>query len=74
VFVAKEARRRGAGRALLTAAHDAARARGFREVRLRTRVIFLEAIALYESDGYVRIGASDRVLASGDVVYRRALG
>ena len=54
VFVAKEARRRGVGRALLDAAHEAARSRGFREVGLRTRVIFREAIALYESAGYVR--------------------
>ena len=54
VFVAKEARRRGVGRALLEAAHAAARSRGYREVGLRTRVIFREAIALYESAGYVK--------------------
>lgn len=73
VFVSKDARRRGAGRALLEAAHEAARARGYREVGLRTRVVFVEAIALYEAHGYTRRDGPARVLASGDVVYHRAL-
>jgi len=72
VFVSKEARRRGAGRALLEAAHAAARGRGFREVGLRTRVIFREAIALYESAGYAR-REDPAALAPGDVVYYRRL-
>jgi putative acetyltransferase len=72
VFVAKEARRRGAGRALLEAAHKAARSRGFREVGLRTRVIFREAIALYESAGYARRD-DPAAVAPGDVVYYRHL-
>lgn len=72
VFVSGDARRRGAGRALLEAAHEAARARGFREVGLRTRVIFVEAIALYESVGYARRD-DPAVLEVGDVVYYRAL-
>ena len=72
VFVAKEARRRGAGRALLEHVHDAARARGYREVGLRTRVIFVEAIALYEAFGYVR-REDPAALSPGDVVYYRAL-
>ena len=72
VFVAKEARRRGVGRALLEAAHAAARSRGFREVGLRTRVIFREAIALYESAGYVR-REDPAAIAPGDVVYYRRL-
>lgn len=72
VFVAKEARRRGAGRALLEHVHDAARARGYREVGLRTRVLFVDAIALYEAFGYVR--REDPAAPSpGDVVYYRAL-
>jgi putative acetyltransferase len=73
VFVAKDARRRGAGRKLLEAVHDAARARGYREVGLRTRVVFVEAIALYEAHGYARRDANARVPESGDVVYYRAL-
>jgi len=72
IFVAKEARRRGAGRALLAHVHEAAKARGYREIGLRTRTIFLEAIGLYEAFGYVRRddpGANSPV----DVVYYRAL-
>ena len=71
VFVAKAARRRGAGRALMKALHDAARARGYREIGLRTRVVFREAIALYEAHGYARRDDPSAVLASGDVVYYR---
>jgi putative acetyltransferase len=72
VFVARAARRRGVGRALLEAAHAAARRRGFREVGLRTRVVFREAIALYESAGYARRD-DPAVIAPGDVVYYRRL-
>lgn len=73
VFVSKRARRRGAGRQLLAALHEAALARGFHEVGLRTRGVFLEAIALYEAHGYTRRDDPARVLTSGDVVYYRAL-
>lgn len=73
VFVAKEARRRGAGRALMEHVHDAARARGYAEIGLRTRVLFVEAIALYESFGYARRDADLAVITEGDVVYYRAL-
>jgi GNAT superfamily N-acetyltransferase len=52
LFVKKSARRCGIGRVLLRAAHDAARARGHHEVRLRTRRVFEAAIALYEAEGY----------------------
>ena len=72
VFVAKEARRRGVARALLERAHAAARARGFQRVALRTRVIFREAIALYESLGYERRDES-AASSPGDVVYFREL-
>jgi putative acetyltransferase len=75
VFVARDARRRGVGRALLRAAHEAARRRGFREVGLRSRTLFRAALALYESEGYalrdVHGGAAD--LGTGDVVYFRRL-
>lgn len=73
VFVDRSGRRRGVGRALVEAAHAAARARGYREVRLRTRVVFVEAIALYESFGYVRTSEGAAVLESGDAVYARLL-
>ena len=71
VFVARAARRRGVGRALMNALHDAARARGYREIGLRTRVVFVEAIALYEAHGYARREDPSAVLESGDVVYYR---
>ena len=73
VFVAREARRRGAGRNLLEAAHAAAHARGFREVGLRTRIIFIGAIALYEARGYVRRDDPARTLTTGDLVLYRPL-
>jgi GNAT superfamily N-acetyltransferase len=75
VFVANDTRRVGAGRTLLRATHDAARARGYARVGLRTRVVFKEAIALYESEGYaLTFGGGDHPqLAAGDVVYFRDL-
>ncbi len=73
VFVSRSARRRGIGRALLEAAHGAARARGYREVGLRTRIVFEEAIALYEAFGYARRDDPAAALANGDVVYYRRL-
>jgi putative acetyltransferase len=73
VFVARPARRRGVGRALLRAAHGAARAAGYRRVGLRTRVLFREAIALYESEGYKTTDGAELILEAGDVVYFRDL-
>lgn len=73
VFVARAARGRGIGRALLEAAHTAARARGYREVRLRTRIVFVEAIKLYEAFGYTRTSEGAAVLETGDAVYARSL-
>ena len=78
VFVAKSARRRGVGRALMAAVHEAARARGYRKVGLRTRLVFREAIAMYEAHGYARrageaAALAAAVIASGDVVYYRAV-
>ena len=52
LFVDRDARGTGTGRALLHAAHDAARARGMHTVGLRTRPIFLAAVQLYVSEGY----------------------
>lgn len=74
LFVAKDARGRGVGRALLRAAHEHARAAGFDGVGLRTRRIFRQALALYAAEGYERRDAGDpRVLEGGDVVLYRAL-
>lgn len=73
VFVLREARRHGLGRALLHAAHAAARDRGYTRVGLRTRVVFREAIALYEAEGYRATTADELVLETGDVVYFRDL-
>ncbi len=69
LFVAREARRRGVGRALMDAAHDAARARGYTSVALRTYVVFASAMRLYESLGYVR----REMHSADDVVYARTL-
>jgi len=73
LFVARHARRAGVGRSLLRTAHDAARARGYRRIGLRTRVVFREAIALYESEGYRAVTRDPAVLESGDLVFLRDL-
>lgn len=73
LFVAEDARGAGIGRALLAAAHDAARARGYDRVGLRTRRIFREAIALYGSEGYRAVSGDAAQLEAGDVVFFRPL-
>ncbi len=70
LFVRKAARGSGIGRTLLHAAHDAARARGYVKVGLRSRIVFEAALALYGSEGYVH---SDEASATGDVVLFRSL-
>lgn len=72
LFVDPTARRRGLGRALLDQARRAARAHGYRVVRLRTRTVFREAIALYESDGWV-LETSDPASSPDDLIFRRSL-
>lgn len=57
MFVAESARGAGTGRALLGAIESAARDRGIRTLRLETGEPQVEAIALYERAGYVRIPA-----------------
>lgn len=54
LFVGSEFRRRGAGRLLLRTAVRAARDRGHVRIGLQTRSIFLEAVRLYESEGWER--------------------
>lgn len=72
LFVAKSARGNGIGRALLHAAHDAARADGFASIGLRTRKIFSEALGLYAAEGY-EPRSDPRVIEPGDVVMVRSL-
>lgn len=71
VFVAREARGRGVGRALLRAVHDAARAEGYRRIGLRTRAVFRAAIALYTSEGYLAQASASS--ETGDFVLFRDL-
>jgi putative acetyltransferase len=54
LFVDSRYRRRGAGRLLLRSAVRAARDRGHVRVGLQTRSLFVEAIKLYESEGWER--------------------
>jgi putative acetyltransferase len=72
LFVEKDRRGLGIGRALLHAAHDAAKKAGYREVGLRTRRVFTEALGLYAAEGY-RPREDPRALDSGDVVLYRSL-
>ena len=70
LFVSPEGRRQGIGRALMIAAEDAARRRGYAEIGLRTRVVFRAANALYRALGYAPRPAE---LEPGEFVYFRAL-
>lgn len=76
MFVDATARKRGVGRALLEAVHAAAARRGYRTIGLRTRLVFVDAIALYERAGYrpeeapaTTAPTSQRVLDGGDRIY-----
>ncbi len=55
MFVKATARRSGVGKALLTALETCARQRGFSAIRLETGPQQPEALAFYESQGYVSI-------------------
>jgi GNAT superfamily N-acetyltransferase len=57
MYVVPSARGRGYARALLTALEDAARDAGHPVLRLSTGHLQPEAIALYESSGYLRTAA-----------------
>lgn len=56
VGVVPDARRHGTARRLIAALLDAARVRGAVEVFLEVRVDNTAALALYESEGFARIG------------------
>ena len=73
VFVDRAARRQGAGRLLMNALHDAARAAGCHEVGLRSRVVFEPALAMYAAFGYARRDEDGPLLETGDVVLYRIL-
>lgn len=70
LFVAAAARGQGIGRALMTAAEDAARRRGYAEIGLRTRVVFRAANALYRALGYAPRPAE---LEPGELLYFHTL-
>jgi GNAT superfamily N-acetyltransferase len=55
VFVVPELRRRGGGRALLTAAESTARTRGLTRLFLDTRHDLVEARALYTAAGFAEV-------------------
>lgn len=55
LYVAPAARGLGLGRALMQAALDAARLRGYRELRLDTLPTMTEAIAMYRRAGFAPI-------------------
>ena len=56
VAVRADQRRKGLGRAVLTALESEARARGLLQISLEARVSNVSAIALYESLGYQTLG------------------
>ena len=55
MYVHPDERRRGVGRAVLRAVETEARHIGYRKHILETGVLQPEAIALYESEGYVAV-------------------
>ncbi len=55
MYLATNYRRRGLGRLLFSRATETAIRRGFREMRLETAAVLVEAIALYESAGFTAI-------------------
>ena len=57
MFVSPVARRHGLGRQLLDAIESSAREAGFKRVLLDTLDSHEEAVALYDSSGYVRVPA-----------------
>ena len=60
MFVREAARGRGHGRRLLTELEAAARAAGYRRIRLYTTEVLAEARALYESAGYTVASTHER--------------
>jgi ribosomal-protein-alanine N-acetyltransferase len=67
VGVVPAARRQGIGRLLLAELLEHARERGARQVYLEVRVDNTAALALYESDGFARVGLRRGYYANGQV-------
>ncbi len=64
VAVSNEHRKKGIGRALLKAASEGAAARGCEFITLEVRVSNTAAIALYESEGFEKVGIRKNFYAS----------
>jgi GNAT superfamily N-acetyltransferase len=73
MFVRAAARRRGHGRRLLAELEAAARAAGYRRVRMYTTEVLAEARALYASAGYALLRTHERD-GRRDVWLEKALG
>jgi putative acetyltransferase len=74
IFVAREARGRGVGKALLEALVHEARAQGMHHLGLTTRSVFTSAIRLYEAFGFVRGDDPPQRGIGVDLAYRLDLG
>jgi putative acetyltransferase len=70
IFVAKESRGRGVGKALLEALVHEARAQGMHHLGLTTRSVFTSAIRLYETFGFVRVDDPPQRGIGVDFAYR----
>ena len=76
LFVAPSARRRGVGRALMSALMRDGAARGFRVAVLEVRRDNVSALALYDAFGFQLVGERKRYYADGEdaILMQRALG
>jgi ribosomal-protein-alanine N-acetyltransferase len=76
LFVAPSARRRGVGRALMSALMGDGAARGFRVAVLEVRRDNVAALALYGAFGFQLVGERKRYYADGEdaILMQRALG
>ena len=74
MFVNPDARRKGVARRVLAALEERAREIGFDVLRLETGVLQPEAIALYESQGYLKIACyGDYAADPTSVCYEKRL-
>jgi len=73
MYVSDAARGRGVGRALLVAVLDAARAAGYRQVKLDTLAQLTTAQALYRRFGFVPIAPYAPPVFEGQVFFEKSL-
>jgi putative acetyltransferase len=71
MYLAASYRGRGLGRRLFEKAFEEAKRRGFDEIRLETAAVLTEAIALYESAGFVLVEEKPRGKNCNLVMRRR---